>query len=74
MPQLFSYRPPICMNFLLLSLSTLAILYEIANPGVGAGGVTGAVALILGLYSLSVLPVNFPCFYRRRDGFPKFAR
>ncbi len=45
--------------FLLLSLSTLAILYEIANPGVGAGGVTGAVALILGLYSLSVLPVNF---------------
>lgn len=47
------------LAFLLLSLATLAILYEIANPGVGAGGVTGAVALVLGLYALSVLPVQF---------------
>jgi len=44
--------------FILLSLATLAILYEIANPGVGAGGVTGAVALILGLYALSALPTS----------------
>lgn len=47
------------LAFLLLSMATLAILYEIANPGIGAGGVTGAVALILGLYALSVLPVEF---------------
>lgn len=47
------------LAFLLLSLATLAILYELANPGVGAGGVTGAVALVLGLYALSVLPVQF---------------
>lgn len=45
--------------FLLLSLSTLAIIYEVANPGVGAGGVTGAVSLILGLYGLAALPVDF---------------
>lgn len=45
--------------FLLLSLSTLAIIYEIANPGVGAGGVTGAIALVLGLYGIAALPVEF---------------
>lgn len=44
--------------FLLLSLGTLAILYEIANPGLGLGGVVGAVSLVLALYALSVLPVN----------------
>ncbi|MEY3020778.1 MAG: hypothetical protein RLZZ272_1762 [Actinomycetota bacterium] len=43
--------------FLLLSLGTLAILYEIANPGLGLGGVVGAVSLVLALYALSVLPV-----------------
>jgi membrane-bound serine protease (ClpP class) len=44
--------------FLLLSLGTLAILYEIANPGLGLGGVVGVVSLVLALYALSVLPVN----------------
>lgn len=44
--------------FLLLSLGTLAILYEISNPGLGLGGVVGAVSLVLALYALSVLPVN----------------
>lgn len=45
--------------FILLSLGTLAILYEIANPGLGLGGVIGVASLVLALFSLSVLPVNY---------------
>lgn len=45
--------------FLLLSLGTLAILYEIASPGLGLGGVVGAISLVLALFALSVLPVNW---------------
>ncbi len=44
--------------FLLLTLGTLGLIYELASPGVGVAGVTGAVALLLALFSLSVLPVN----------------
>lgn len=44
--------------FLFLSVGTLALIYELATPGVGAGGVVGAILIILALYSLSVLPVN----------------
>jgi membrane-bound serine protease (ClpP class) len=44
--------------FLLLTLGTLGLIYELVTPGVGVAGVTGAVALLLALYSLSVLPVN----------------
>jgi membrane-bound serine protease (ClpP class) len=45
--------------FLLLSLATLAILYEIANPGMGAGGIVGVLAFVLGLYGVAVLDVAF---------------
>lgn len=44
--------------FLLLTLGTLGLLYELAAPGVGIAGATGATALLLALFSLSLLPVN----------------
>jgi membrane-bound serine protease (ClpP class) len=44
--------------FLLLTLGTLGLIYELATPGIGVAGVTGAIALLLALFSLSVLPVN----------------
>lgn len=44
--------------FLLLTLGTLGLIYELATPGIGVAGITGATALLLALYSLSVLPVN----------------
>jgi membrane-bound serine protease (ClpP class) len=44
--------------FLFLSLGTLAVLYELANPGAGIGGALGAIMLILAFFSLSVLPMN----------------
>jgi membrane-bound serine protease (ClpP class) len=47
------------LAFIFLSLGTLAILYEIANPGMGLGGVAGVVMIILAMFSLSVLPVNW---------------
>jgi membrane-bound serine protease (ClpP class) len=44
--------------FLLLTLGTLGLIYELATPGVGVAGATGAIALLLALFGLSVLPVN----------------
>ena len=46
------------LAFLFLSIGTLAVIYELASPGMGLGGVIGAALLVLGLFSLSVLPVN----------------
>lgn len=46
------------LAFLFMSLGTLGIIYEIASPGIGAGGILGAILVLLGLFSLSVLPVN----------------
>jgi membrane-bound serine protease (ClpP class) len=47
------------LAYLFLSIGTLALVYELAQPGVGMGGVTGAVLILLALYALSVLPVDF---------------
>jgi len=44
--------------FILMSLGTLAIIYELANPGIGAGGFTGVILITLALFGLSVLPVT----------------
>lgn len=44
--------------FLFISIGTLAILYELANPGIGAAGITGVILLLLAFTALSVLPVN----------------
>lgn len=46
------------LAFVFLSLGTLAILYEIANPGVGLGGVIGVTAIVLAMFAFAVLPVN----------------
>jgi membrane-bound serine protease (ClpP class) len=46
------------LAFLFLSVGTLGLIYELASPGVGAGGVVGASLIILAMFSLSVLPVD----------------
>ncbi len=46
------------LAFLFLSVGSLGLIYELANPGVGAGGIVGAGLIILALFSLSVLPVD----------------
>jgi len=45
--------------YILLSLGTLGIIYEFSQPGLGISGAVGALLLILGLYALSVLPINY---------------
>ncbi len=44
--------------FIFITLGTYGLFFELANPGSIFPGVIGAICLILGLYSLSVLPVN----------------
>lgn len=43
---------------LFLSIGTLAIVYEAANPGLGFAGIAGAIMLLIGFSALSVLPVR----------------
>lgn len=45
--------------YLLMTLGGLGLYFELANPGAVFPGVVGAVCLILGLFALSVLPVNY---------------
>ena len=46
------------LAFLFLSIGTLGLIYELASPGVGAGGAVGVTLILLALFGLSVLPVN----------------
>jgi membrane-bound serine protease (ClpP class) len=46
------------LAFIFLSLGSLAIIYEIANPGLGLGGIAGVILLVLAFFALSVLPVD----------------
>ena len=46
------------LAFLLLAVAVLGLLAELASPGVGAGAVVGVIALVLALFSLTVLPVQ----------------
>jgi membrane-bound serine protease (ClpP class) len=37
---------------------TLAIMYEVANPGFGGGAIVGVILILLALFALAILPVN----------------
>jgi membrane-bound serine protease (ClpP class) len=43
---------------LLLTLGVLGLLYELSSPGIGLGGVAGAICLVVGLLGVSVLPIE----------------
>ena len=47
------------LAYLLLLIGMFGIIFELYNPGIGLGGILGGVALLLGFYSLSVLPTNW---------------
>lgn len=46
------------LAFLFMSIAPLAILYEFISPSGGVGLIFGGILLLLGLFSLAVLPVN----------------
>lgn len=50
-------RPEIA--FILLAIGPLAIIYELANPGGYVGGIVGVICLMVGLYAVGQLPVNY---------------
>jgi membrane-bound serine protease (ClpP class) len=45
--------------YLLLSFGSLGIFLELGNPGSFVPGIVGVICLVLGLYSLGTLPVNW---------------
>lgn len=46
------------LAFLFMSIAPLAILYEFISPSGGVGVIFGGIMLVLGLFSLAVLPTN----------------
>jgi membrane-bound serine protease (ClpP class) len=46
------------LAFLFLSIGTLGVIYELASPGIGAGGIIGGTLIVLAMFSLSVLTVD----------------
>lgn len=44
---------------ILMMIGVYGLIFEFSNPGTGGGGVVGGICLLLALYSLQLLPVNY---------------
>jgi membrane-bound serine protease (ClpP class) len=47
------------LAYLLMTLGFLGLYFEFSHPGAILPGVVGGICLLLGLYALSILPVNY---------------
>lgn len=56
--QILSWLADPNLALLFMSIGTLAVVYEAANPGLGFAGVIGVILLLVGFFALSVLPVQ----------------
>ncbi|MBI2862708.1 MAG: nodulation protein NfeD [Chloroflexi bacterium] len=57
--QIFHAVSDPTVAYLLLTLGTLGLIYELANPGAILPGVVGAIAILLAFFGLGTLPINF---------------
>lgn len=55
---LFAIADP-TIAYILLSLGMIGIFLELSNPGTIVPGVTGAICLLLAIYALGMMPVNY---------------
>jgi membrane-bound serine protease (ClpP class) len=46
------------LAFLFMSVGTLGLIYELASPGLGFAGGIGIVLILMGLFALSILPID----------------
>ncbi|MCE9507622.1 MAG: nodulation protein NfeD [Alphaproteobacteria bacterium] len=47
------------ITFLLMTIGMYGLIYEFSNPGAFFPGIMGGICLLLGLFALNVLPVNY---------------
>ena len=45
--------------FLLMTLGFYGLVYEFANPGSFVPGIAGVICLLLGLFAMNILPINY---------------
>lgn len=45
--------------FILMTLGSYGLIYEFANPGTLFPGIIGAICLLLGLFAMNILPINY---------------
>jgi len=57
--QLLSLLADPNVAYMLLMLGALGIFFEISTPGAVLPGVIGGISLLLGLYAMQLLPVNY---------------
>ena len=57
--QLMSVIANPSLALVLMMIGIYGLVFEFASPGFGVAGVAGAICLLLGLYALQMLPVNY---------------